>query len=197
MGAILLYLLLWASFGAIHSMLAAPSGRRWLVRQAGAADRIVYNIIAALHLTLVLWLGGILFAGLQFDLPIFLRAAGWLFAAGGTAVLFAAGGNYDLARFAGLAQLREGAADPARHPEPLATGGMNAIVRHPLYLGLLMLVWGVATSPFRLATAIAATAYILIGIRFEERNLARIYGEVYNSYSARVPMLLPRWRRLR
>ena len=192
MVSVLLYALLWASFGAGHSALAAPLGRGLLRRIAGAGDRLAYNVIAIVHLALVLAIGRRLFADQTFALPDSLRALGWLAAAAGAVVLILAGRNYDLARFLGLAQLRAGTPDQAATPEPLATGGMNGVVRHPLYLGLLLIIWGVATSPFRLATAAAATAYLLVGIRFEERNLLRIYGDSYRRYRSHVPMLVPR-----
>ena len=190
--SVLLYALLWASFGAGHSALAAPPGRGLLQRVAGAGDRLAYNMIAMVHLAVVLAIGRKLFADHAFALPGMLLALGWLMAAAGVVVLILAGRNYDLARFLGLAQFRDGTPDQATTPEALATSGINGVVRHPLYLGLLLIAWGVATSPFRLATAAAATAYLLIGIRFEERNLLRIYGDSYRHYRGRVPMLLPR-----
>lgn len=194
--AVLLDLLLWVGFGAVHSGLAAAPGRRWLARHAGAADRLAYNLIAAVHLALVLWLSGRLFAGRHAYMPVAIHVVGALVALAGAAILIAAGRSYDLARFVGTAQIRRATADAAQPPEPLATGGMNAVVRHPLYLGLLLLLWGLATSPFRLATAVFATIYILVGIRFEERKLLRLYGATYAAYRARVPMLVPRWSRL-
>lgn len=189
---LLLYSLLWAGFGAGHSALAAPAGRRLLVRIAGAADRLAYNAIALAHLAIVLGIGRFLFAGTEFAVPGWVHGTGLAVAACGAAVLAIAGRSYDLGRFAGWAQFRAGVAEAKGATEPLATGGLNAVVRHPLYLGLLLVLWGGATSPFRLATAIAATAYILVGIRFEERNLVRIYGDAYHAYRARVPMLVPR-----
>lgn len=194
--AILLYTLLWTSFGAGHSYLATPGGQALLSRLAGPGDRLVYNAIAAAHLAVVLGIGQSLFPGHAFNLPRGIIVLGWIAASAGTIVLGLAGRNYDLARFTGLAQFRAGKPDRDSPPEPLATGGMNALVRHPLYLGLVLILWGLATSPFRLVTATAATAYLLIGIRFEERNLQRLYGDAYRSYRARVPMLLPfRWKR--
>jgi len=38
------------------------------------------------------------------------------------------------------------------------------------------------------------TAYILVGIRLEERDLVGHFGDVYREYRKRVPMLIP-WRR--
>lgn len=194
--AIVLYLLLWASFGAMHSALAAPAGRHLLARLAGAADRLAYNAIALVHLLVVLGLGKVLFAGTMFAVPAWAQTIGVVTALVGAGVLIVAGRNYDFARFGGWAQLRAGTPDSSRPAEPLSTSGLNARVRHPLYLGVLLVLWGTATSPFRLTTAIAATAYIMIGIHFEERNLVRLYGDAYRAYRSRVPMIFPHlWKR--
>ncbi|MDE2200073.1 MAG: isoprenylcysteine carboxylmethyltransferase family protein [Rhodospirillales bacterium] len=188
-----LYALLWLGFGAGHSLLAAARGRAWLAARAGAADRLAFNLIALAHLALVLAIGWLLLRPLPgFALPAAMRLALALLAVAGLVILARAGRGYDLARFAGLAQLHRHAAEAALPPEHLATGGMNAHVRHPLYLGLLLVLWGTATTPFALATASCATLYILVGIHFEERKLARLYGEAYAAYRRRVPMLLPR-----
>ncbi len=109
----------------------------------------------------------------------------------GAAVLWIGGGSYDLRRLAGVAQLREtpDAQDP--DDEPLRIEGIQRHVRHPLYLGTLLVVWGLAGSPFGLCTAIGATVYILVGIRYEERDLVRRFGDRYGDYRRRVPMLFP------
>jgi protein-S-isoprenylcysteine O-methyltransferase Ste14 len=190
------YALLWLSFGAGHSLLAMPAGRGLLERLAGRADRLLYNLIAAIHLALVLWLGMLLLGGQAgFALPLPLRLAMDVAIGAGALILLIAGRSYDPARFFGLAQMRAGTPDRAIVPETLVTAGLNGVVRHPLYLGLLLLLWGDARAPFTGATALFATLYVLIGIHFEERKLKRLYGEVYTAYRARVPMLFPRfWR---
>jgi protein-S-isoprenylcysteine O-methyltransferase Ste14 len=43
--------------------------------------------------------------------------------------------------------------------------------------------------------AIATTAYILIAIQFEERDLVREHGRLYDDYRRSVPMLWPFGRR--
>jgi protein-S-isoprenylcysteine O-methyltransferase Ste14 len=64
-------------------------------------------------------------------------------------------------------------------------------VRHPLYVGWLLVFWSapVMTSA-HLLFAVMTTAYILIAIQFEERDLVRIHAE-YAEYKQRVPMILP------
>ena len=190
MAGFAVYALLWASFGVVHSVFAAGSGKRLLARLAGRGERLAYNAIALVHLLLVLWLGRLLLPG-DFTPPLALRIVMALMILAGIIVLAVAGRAYDLGRFLGTAQLRD---DPASI-EPLATGGMNAVVRHPLYLGLLLVLWGAAASPFMLATAFFATLYIRIGIHFEERKLLALYGDAYARYQSAVPMLWPRLRR--
>lgn len=71
-------------------------------------------------------------------------------------------------------------------------------VRHPLYLGLLLIFWATpAMTHDHLFFAEVMTAYILIGIYFEEKDLLRQFGDEYQHYQGKVPMLIPffRWRR--
>ena len=67
-------------------------------------------------------------------------------------------------------------------------------VRHPLYTGLLLSLWSVPVmTAGRLLFALGLSAYILVGIVFEERDLMAQFGERYRRYRAEVGMLLP-WR---
>jgi protein-S-isoprenylcysteine O-methyltransferase Ste14 len=66
------------------------------------------------------------------------------------------------------------------------------LIRHPLMLGIIIGSWATPhMTTGHLVFAITATIYILIGIRFEERDLVRYHGQNYIDYRQRVPMLIP------
>lgn len=65
-------------------------------------------------------------------------------------------------------------------------------VRHPLYVGWLTVFWAAATMTVaHLMFAAVTTAYILIAIIFEERDLVETHGEAYQAYRKSTPMLIP------
>jgi len=66
-------------------------------------------------------------------------------------------------------------------------------VRHPLYIGWLVIFWAAPVMTIaHLVFAIMTTAYILVAIQLEERDLAAEHGASYEGYRRRVPMLIPR-----
>ena len=114
-----------------------------------------------------------------------LCAAGWLLAITATFAV----DHLELTglRQAGWASPREAAGAGA-----LEVGGLHSVVRHPLMTGLVVAFWATPhLGSSHLLFAVAATAYIAIGIRFEERDLRRTFGAAYDAYAARVPALLP------
>jgi protein-S-isoprenylcysteine O-methyltransferase Ste14 len=69
------------------------------------------------------------------------------------------------------------------------------IVRHPLYVGWLLAFWSTPTMTMtHLFFALVTSAYILVGIQLEERDLMKEHPE-YADYRKEVPMLMPTWPR--
>ncbi|PYK86565.1 MAG: hypothetical protein DMF47_05885 [Verrucomicrobia bacterium] len=66
------------------------------------------------------------------------------------------------------------------------------IVRNPLYLRFIIAFWSAPRlTAGHLFFAVMTTAYILVAIQFEERDLVRAYGESYRKYREQVSMLFP------
>lgn len=71
--------------------------------------------------------------------------------------------------------------------------GLYSHVRHPIYVGWLMIFWATPVMTMaHLLFCLMTTAYILIAIQLEERDLVDAIGDDYRSYRKRVPMLMPR-----
>ena len=116
---------------------------------------------------------------------------GWLAAAGSTAVVAGAG-------ILVLAALNLGRSlTPLPTPVPrgvLQTGGLYRFVRHPIYSGLLVLLFGSAAtsgSAVRLVLAAALLGLLTRKARWEEDMLRRRYPD-YDDYARRTPRFVPR-----
>jgi protein-S-isoprenylcysteine O-methyltransferase Ste14 len=75
---------------------------------------------------------------------------------------------------------------------PTKVVGLYRYVRNPLMLGFMIAFWSAPDMSYtRLTFALAMTAYIFIGVQFEERTLSNELGEEYRAYRKRTSMLIP------
>jgi len=76
----------------------------------------------------------------------------------------------------------------------LKQSGLHRYVRHPLYLGTLLFIYGlflIFPLTNNLIAVIIITTYVLCGIRLEEKKLRAKFGETYIEYAKKVPQLIP------
>jgi protein-S-isoprenylcysteine O-methyltransferase Ste14 len=194
--ALLVDVLLLGLFASQHSIMARPAFKRWWTRIVPApAERSTYVLASSLALLLLFWqwrpIGGVVW---QVESPLGRTllyatfAAGWLTVLCTTFLI----DHFDLF---GLRQVWLHLRGRPYRPLGFVTPGPYRHVRHPLYVGWLLAFWSTPTmTAAHLLFAVITTAYILVAIRLEERDLADIHGERYEEYRRDVPMLVPRVR---
>jgi protein-S-isoprenylcysteine O-methyltransferase Ste14 len=190
--------LLVALFAIQHTVMARPAFKSWWTRLVPrAAERSTFVLAASALVGLICWqwrpIPGALW---EVNTPV-AQALLWGLFFVGWGVLFYASFLIDHFDLFGL---RQGylylIGKPYTHP-PLKTVSLYKWVRHPLMLGILVGVWSIPTMTYgHLLFAGLITAYVLVGIQFEERDLRRHLGAGYEQYRRETPMLIPvRWRR--
>jgi len=180
-------------FAMQHSVMARPSFKRWFTRIIpGSAERSTYTLFSSLALIVLFWfwqpMGGVvwqvdneigralLWGGLVF---------GWLLVLGVSFLI----NHFDLF---GLRQVWIYFLNRPYVPVKFATPGLYKHVRHPLYVGWLLLFWCTPTmKAAHLLFAVLTTGYILVGLYFEERDLQDTHPE-YADYKRNTPMFVPR-----
>src|SRR6267142_4515515 len=191
--AIVVDLLLLGIFAIQHSVMARPAFKRWWSRIFPVAcQRSTYVLLTSLILLWLFWpLRPILTPVWRTDgiAAWLLTGVHWL----GWLIVFASTFMIDHFELFGLSQaffaLRKAELPGQSFKMPL----LYKIVRHPLMLGFLLAFWATPTmTAGHLLFAIMTTAYILVALQFEERDLIAEFGTTYQQYRQRVPMLLPR-----
>jgi len=195
--ALLVNLALLGLFAVQHSVMARPAFKRWWTRFIPqSAERSTYVLFSSVALIVLFWfwqpMGGVIWE-MQSDTGVNimygLYAAGWALLLYCTFLI----DHFDLF---GLRQVWLQLVGRAYTSPDFKTPWLYRQVRHPLYIGWLMIIWATPTmSVAHLVFAIMSTAYILVAIRFEERDLIDAHPE-YADYRKRVPMLVPAFRRL-
>jgi methanethiol S-methyltransferase len=191
--ALLIDTLLLAAFAVQHSVMARPAFKRVLTRFIPeAAERSTYVLCSSLALIalFVFWqpVGGIIW---NLTDPAARAALNALCHFGFGLVLITTFllNHFDLF---GLRQVSLYLAGRRYTPLEFRTPLLYKYVRHPLYVGWMIAFWATPTmTGAHLLFATMTSAYILMAIRWEERDLLTVHGAQYENYRQQVPKLVP------
>ncbi|MGD9973976.1 MAG: isoprenylcysteine carboxylmethyltransferase family protein [Desulfatirhabdiaceae bacterium] len=190
------------SWCVLHSLMISTSVTEYLQSRLGPRFRfyrLFFNIISLLALIPV-----ILYAVSVKTEPVFrwdgylrimqmilLTTAGLLFYFGSL--------RYDSGLLLGFKQIREKISNTGiAHDGDIDTSGILGIVRHPWYLGTMLLIWTRDMDISAIVVNIILTLYVIAGTCLEEKKLVRQFGEKYRTYQKRVSMFIPcKWLKLK
>jgi len=190
---IVVNLLLMSLFAIQHSVMARPAFKRWSAKFfPEASQRSTYVLLSSLIQLLLFWQWRPIpiqvwhVEGMAAWLLIGVYWLGWLIMLASTFMI----DHFDLSGLRQAFSALRGAELPG---QSFRTPLLYKVVRHPIMLGLLLAFWAThEMTAGHLLFAIMSTAYILVGVQFEERDLIAEFGATYQHYRRRVPMLLPR-----
>lgn len=175
------------AFGVQHTVMARPAFERLLTRVVPShLERSTFVLASDVCVGAIAWfwapVGGDLWA-VHGTVALLVQALA--FAGYGLAVV----ASFAIDHFALFGLKRASGTTAFRVP------ALYRVVRHPMMLGILIGVWAAPHMTIgHVVFAASLTAYVVIGVHFEERALLREFGERYATYRTGVPMLLP-WPR--
>lgn len=174
---------LFTVFALHHSLMARTGAKAWITRHLPAGlERSVYVWIASALFLVVCWmwqpLPGVIWETRGPGLALYVAQAF------GVALTLAA------ARIVGVWELAGVKQPDLTRPIEFKADGPFAIVRHPIYLGWVLMVFATPVmTTSRLLFAVVSTLYLLAAIPFEERSLLEAFPEEYGAYQKQM-----RWR---
>ncbi len=196
-GALIIDAVLLSLFAIQHSVMARQWFKRaWTTIVPPVVERSTYVLLASMMLALLFWqwqpMGPVVWEVANPTGRIVLQGLFWM---GWGGVLLS---TYLVDHFSlfGLKQVFNNLKGSNQAEIPFKSPALYKVVRHPLYLGFIIAFWSTPRMTFgHLFFATMTTAYIIVAIQFEERDLIRSYGETYRVYRQRVSMLIPIPRR--
>ena len=194
--ALIINLLLMSAFAVQHSVMARRQFKEWWTQYVPkSVERSTFVLFASLVLLLLIWqwrpIPAIVWhiadpsaatavTGISF--------LGWLTVLTGTFLI----NHFELF---GLHQVTNNLTGRPMPAPRFCTPLLYKFVRHPMYLGFIIAFWAAPTmTAGHLLFAAVTTAYILVAILLEERDLIEVFGDDYRRYKGRVAMLVP-WRK--
>ncbi|MEO8678509.1 MAG: methyltransferase [Vicinamibacterales bacterium] len=180
---------LFSVFALHHSAMARSGAKHWIARVVPAElERSVYVWISSLLFLAVLWMWEPM-PGTAWEAT---GATMWGLRLGqllGLWLTLRSAAVLDIMELNGVRQLNR-----KTRPVEFTVAGPFSLVRHPIYLGWILLVFGAPLMTVtRLVFAAVSSAYLIIAIPWEERSLVESFGERYRTYQKQVKWRLLPW----
>ena len=175
---------LFTIFALHHSIMARTGAKAWITRAIPAdLERSAYVWISSLLFLAVCWLWRPL-PGVAWQLPGMLTWLGIALQLVGLTLTERGARIIGIWELAGVRQANR------ERPVEFKTTGPFALVRHPIYLGWILIVFGAGTMTMsRLLFATVSSVYLIAAVPLEESSLVESFGDKYRNYQRQV-----KWR---
>jgi protein-S-isoprenylcysteine O-methyltransferase Ste14 len=190
------------AYGALHTLMAGWLKPRFVARFGQRAYhglyRMVFNVVSVVSAMPIAALVILAERGIIWQIPLRYEPLLLTIQLIGLIGMAASLLQIDGGRFLGIPQMKAYlAGQPLPLPdEPLKTDGLYGLVRHPLYLFSLLVIWPVPVMrEAYFGACLGITLYFIVGSFYEERRLLAAFGQQYADYQQRVPRLIPFWPR--
>jgi protein-S-isoprenylcysteine O-methyltransferase Ste14 len=191
--ALLVDVALIALFGVQHSVMARPGFKaRWIRVVPRQLERSVYCLAAAAALMAMMLLWHPIPGWVWHVTEPTARTVLWALLGLGFVVVFTSTHLISHWELFGLSQAWHHVRGSEATARPFQTPLFYRAVRHPLYTGFLIALWATPDMSYgHLLLALGLTAYVLVAIGYEERDLLATFGDQYADYRKRVGALIP------
>ena len=185
----------WVVWCTLHSALISIPVTEYMKRKLGDGFRfyrLFYNIFSLATLIPLLF-----YTASMRQEPVFrwegpLGIIPYILLATGIGLFIIGGRNYSLFQLLGIAQIKRGGTNRSLSEYgKFVVSGIHRMIRHPWYLGGIMIVWARDLSLSAILTNLVISSYFVIGAILEERKLVREIGEPFREYQRNVSMLFP------
>lgn len=194
MDIVLVFILYFAGFTVVHSIFATDYIKKIAEKLLGKGFRfyrIIYTFLSFITFApaLIVWFNYSSQTPVIYTLPEWMLPFSYLILATGLGLFVYALFQTDLREFIGIKQVQDSVGE---NKPVLITNGAYGFVRHPLYTGGIIVLFGKMGMTMLDLTAVSLiSVYLIIGAFIEEKRLLSVFGDEYKQYMQEVSMFIP------